>query len=113
MYRGVCDIFAAEPVRDPAGTVTFRETPAYTGVPCKLSFKTMTVRTLTSSSQTESAAQVVQSVKLITAPEIRIPPGSRISVEQDGVRTDYCSSGKPAVFPAHQEVMLELAQKWA
>ena len=39
--------------------------------------------------------------------------GSKITVTQNGVTTDYASSGKPAVYETHQEVILELKEKWS
>lgn len=54
-----------------------------------------------------------QTVKLFLKPEKIIEPGSKITVTQNGVTTDYASSGKPAVYETHQEVILELKEKWS
>ena len=61
-------------------------------------------------------AAVSQSVKLFISPELVIPPGSRIDVLRPGEvpRTfRYKSSGPAAVYPTHQEIPLELAEKYA
>jgi hypothetical protein len=76
--------------------------------PCKLSFKT-----LAATSQTESAANITQQTKLFISPDISINAGSKITVTQDGVTTDYTCSGVPAVYPTHQEVILELFEDFA
>lgn len=76
--------------------------------PCKLSFKT-----LKSAVQTDSAAAVTQVIKLFVSPDITIKAGSKITVTQDNVTTDYTCSGVPAVYPTHQEIVLELFERWA
>ena len=70
--------------------------------PCKLSFET-----LKSAVQTDSAATVAQITKLFVSPDVSIRAGSKITVTQDGVTTDYTRSGVPAVYPTHQEIVLE------
>jgi len=78
------------------------------GQPCKLSFEN-----LRTAQQTESAAGITQIIKLFLAPEIRVNPGSKVTVEQDGVTADYRCSGVPAVYSTHQEIILELFERWA
>lgn len=78
------------------------------GQPCRLSFET-----LKTAQQTESAAAVTQVIKLFLSPEIRVKPGSKVTVTQDGVTVDYKCSGVPAVYPTHQEIILELFDRWA
>lgn len=76
--------------------------------PCKLSFET-----LKAAAQTDAAAAVTQVTKLFVSPDVTIRAGSKITVTQDGVTTDYTSSGIPAVYATHQEIMLELFERWA
>lgn len=76
--------------------------------PCKLSFET-----LKSAVQTDSAATVAQITKLFVSPDVSIRAGSKITVTQDGVTTDYTGSGVPAVYPTHQEIVLELFKEYA
>ena len=76
--------------------------------PCKLSFET-----LKSAVQTDSAATVAQITKLFVSPDVSIRAGSKITVTQDGVTTDYTRSGVPAVYPTHQEIVLELFKEYA
>lgn len=76
--------------------------------PCKLSFET-----LKSAVQTDSAATVTQITKLFVSPDVPIREGSKITVTQDGVTTDYTRSGFPAVYPTHQEIILELFEDYA
>jgi len=76
--------------------------------PCKLSFET-----LNATVQTDSAASVTQRVKLFLSPDIVIHPGSKLTVTQNGVTADYQGSGIPAVYPTHQEIILEPFERWA
>ena len=75
--------------------------------PCRLSFET-----LRSVAQTDTAAAVTQITKLFVSPDVVIRPGSKITVTQDNVTTDYTRSGVPAVYPTHQEIVLELFEEY-
>lgn len=63
--------------------------------------------------QTVSAAQVSQTVKLFIAPDIQIKAGSKITVTQAGVTAMYTHSGKATVYDTHQEILLNLFEKFA
>lgn len=76
--------------------------------PCRLSFET-----LQTAVQSDSAATITQVTKLFVSPDISIKPGSKLTVSQDNVTTDYTCSGVPAVYPTHQEIMLELFKDFA
>ena len=76
--------------------------------PCKLSFEK-----LQATIQSESAAIITQVTKLFVSPDISINAGSKITVSQDNVTTDYTCSGVPAIYPTHQEIILELFKGFA
>lgn len=78
------------------------------GISCRLSFEQ-----LKAVDQSESAASIMQVTKLFLAPDIRIKPGSKITVTHAGVTTDFTSSGVPAVFETHQEIVLDHFERWA
>jgi hypothetical protein len=63
--------------------------------------------------QTDTAAAVSQGTKLFISPEVVVNAGSKIVVEQNGVKTEYSASGEPAVYASHKEIMLELFKGWA
>lgn len=108
-YEGLCTITKYAPTFDKTTKITGQsEKVVIENQPCKLSFEK-----ITAVQQTETAAAVTQSVKLFIAPEIVIEPGSKIIVTQHGITTAYAVSGKPAVYPTHQEVMLEIFRGWA
>jgi len=56
---------------------------------------------------------MVQSVKLFISPGVVIKEGSKITVSREGMEFVYASSGVPALYPTHQEIMLELFKGWA
>ena len=77
-------------------------------LPCRISFAT-----IKSTEPDEEAARVAQTVTLYIDPSVVIPEGSKITVTQNQVTTDYERSGKAAVYTDHQEVPLELWEGWA
>ncbi len=109
LYTGTCTIAEYQEVRDIVTKITKHQPiDVLVNQPCKLSFER-----INSVNQTEVAALVIQSAKLFIAPEIVIQPGSKITVTQNGVTTDYQNSGEPALYSSHQEVMLELFKGWS
>lgn len=107
-YTGACDISEYQDVRDNVGITRHTLVKTAEAVPCRLSYsgKTAAVRT-------ETAAAVSQSIKLFLSPEIAVNEGSVITVTQDGITREYKSSGVPAAYFSHQEIMLELSKEWA
>lgn len=76
--------------------------------PCRLSFEK-----LQTAIQSESAATITQSTKLFVSPDVTIKAGSKLTVTQDNVTTDYIRSGVPSTYPTHQEITLELFKEYA
>ena len=109
-YSGVCTILERRDVRDEKTKITRKneEVPIVENQPCKLSFEKLNAVV-----QTDTAAKLTQGTKLFIAPEIKIKPGSKIIVEQNGTTTEYSASGEPAVYFSHSEYMLELFKGWA
>lgn len=75
---------------------------------CKISFKSSP-----STKLNQGAESVTQIIKLLISPEITVKPGSKITVTHNGVSTAYQSSGVPAVYSSHQEIILKLFKGWA
>lgn len=109
-YEGVCTIVERRDMRDEVTKITRKneEVPVVENQPCKLSFEKLNAVV-----QTDTAAKLTQGTKLFIAPEIKIKPGSKIIVEQNGTTTEYSASGEPAVYFSHSEYMLELFKGWA
>ncbi len=78
-------------------------------ISCKRSIKNIEL-----AETSDNAPAVAQVITLFLAPEVAVKAGSRITVtDKHGTITIYNSSGYPAVFTNHQEITLELVQKWA
>lgn len=82
--------------------------------PCKLSFFN-NVRLNNTSVELPMAAQVFQQAKLFIRPDLNIPAGCRITVvtHKNNITLYFENSGIPAFFTNHQEIFLEVKQKWA
>lgn len=108
-YTGVCTIYERRDIRDEKTKITRKneEVQVVENQPCKLSFEKLTTVV-----QSEAAAKQIQGAKLFLAPEIKVKPGSKIIVEQNSMKTEYCASGKPAIYPTHAEIILELFKEW-
>lgn len=109
-YTGVCTVIEFRNIKDEKTKITNTnvEVAAIENQPCKLSFERINAAV-----QTETMALISQSTKLFISPEIEIKPGSRIIVKQNGITDEYYASGEAAVYPTHQEIMIELSRKEA
>lgn len=109
LYSGVMTVTEHHKVRDTASKLTeYRDVKVLENQPCRLSFET-----LKQAMSSEPATAVTQVIKLFLPPNIMIRAGSKITVTQDGVTADYTYSGIPAVYPTHQEIILERFERWA
>ena len=110
-YTGVCEVREHVYATDAKTGLTRpqgAEKVVYEALPCRLSCERVSA-----AQGTELGAAIAQGVKLFCAPDVVIKPGSKITVTQNGVTTEYTASGPPAVYPTHQEVLLELFKGWA
>lgn len=109
LYDGTCTITEHRKIKKANKSTGFEDVMVLENQPCRLSYKT-----ITNTNSTESGASTLsQIIKLFLAPEIEVTPGSKVTVTQKGVTTDYKSSGKPAIYSTHQEIVLELFDGWA
>ena len=108
LYDGRCTIIEHQKVKKENMSTGFQDVVVLEGEPCRLSFKTVT-----DASSGETASAITQSVTVFLSPEIQVNPGSKLTITQNGVTTEYKSSGKPAVYSTHQEIVLELFKGWA
>ena len=108
-YDGVCRIYRMKPVKNPVTKVTRREEVlVQEGIACHLSYSSTAP-----AAGSDTVTAVAQTIKLFMAPESTIPPGCRIEVTQQGRTESYAQSGKAAVYPSHQEILLELWKGYA
>ena len=107
-YGGVLTVTEHRKVTDENTKLTnYQDIVVVEDQPCHLSFET-----LNSAVQSESAAAITQTIKLFVSPDIPMKAGSKITVTQAGVTADYTCSGIPAVYETHQEIILELFERW-
>lgn len=109
MYKGKCTVTEMKKITDPVTKIT-KQTPVivFENQPCKLSFSSVK-----STDTNNGAANVTLTPKLFISPSIEIKAGSKITVHQDGKEYELSKSGIPAVYPTHQEIVLELFTKYA
>lgn len=106
-YTGLCDIIEKRKLKDGATKATvLRDIAVLSNQPCRLSYSNFGI-----ANQTETVSNIEQTIKLFIAPEIKIVPGSKLIITQNGVTTDYISSGVPAIYETHQEICLELEKE--
>lgn len=108
LYDGRCTISEYRKYTKPNGATAFSEVTVLSNQPCRLSHNSEpTVM------QTSGGAAVAEEIKLFIAPEIEIKPGSKITITQYDTMAEYQCSGVPAVYPTHQEVLLQIFRGWA
>ena len=114
LYSGTCTVTATTPTFDESTKQTTNtETTLFTNKPCRLSFisappsdKLASFSNNLIHSDTPRAHFVDQQIKLFIDPALDLPPGSKISVTQNGLTQYFKSSGAPAVYSSHQEIEL-------
>lgn len=109
LYDGYCTITEHRKVKKENKSTGFSDVVVLENQPCKLSFQSVNSTTATET----GASAVTQTVKLFIAPEVKVKPGSKITVTQCGVTTEYQNSGEPAVYNTHQVIVLELFKGWS
>lgn len=110
-YSDTCTVYVQQEAEPDDCLTRFENKVLYADQPCRLSFSSSTT------ASGDTVAAVSQSVKLFVSPSLVIPPGSRIDVLRPGEIPRafhyYKSSGPAAVYPTHQEIPLELAERYA
>ena len=106
-YNGTFTVTEHKEITKPNHTTGFSDVDVLVNQPCRLSFSS-------NPSVSDGDVPVInQTVKLFFAPEINVKEGSKITVTQNGVTTEYKQSGTPAVYQTHTEILLELFRGWA
>lgn len=109
LYDGICTVTERQKIKKDNGSTRFEEVIVLENIPCRLSFKTVD-----NTAQTENgAAMTIQTTTLFLDPDIKIKSGSKITVTQNGVTTEYQQSGKAALYDTHQEIALDFFREWS
>lgn len=104
LYRDKCTIVEYQSIKDYITKRTNnKEIVVLEKQPCKLSYKNIT-------SVTDGiVAKLEQVIKLFISPNISIKAGSKLIItNQNNVTKEYVRSGESAIYPNHQEVILEM-----
>ena len=104
MYDAVCTIIIREEYEKDNSTTGFRNVVLLEDEPCHIKYSSVK-----SAVPEETAANVSQEIRLFISPDIEIPAGSRITVNQ----VDYARSGVVAEYATHQEIVLSLWKGWS
>ncbi|OMD04734.1 ABC transporter ATP-binding protein [Paenibacillus sp. FSL R5-0636] len=102
-YEGLCTVSEMKDVKDPVSGKTRQEpVVVFADEPCGLSQST-----LPSATQTVTSDRVEYDAKLFISPDVTIKPGSRITVQQNGMEFKGEQAGKPFRYATHQEIKLK------
>jgi len=108
MWNDTCAVYEYQPVKLENKSTVHDEVAMITDEPCKLSFSS-----LSSVSQTDTAAAIVQTVKLFLDENLTIKAGSKIVVNRRNQLFVYAYSGEAGIFDNHQEIVLIPWEGWA
>lgn len=102
-YEGLCTVSEMKDVKDPVTGKTRQQTIiVLANEPCGLSQSSLPAAT-----QTVTADQVNYDAKLFISPDVTIKPGSRITVQQNGMEFKGEQTGKAFRYATHQEIKLK------
>lgn len=107
LWTDVCSVTVRRPVQGENGAEELREEVILEGVKCRLSYITA------GAAQLALGPEVAQRAKLTLDSGHAIPPGSMIAVERCGRVVKYRASGEPKLYSSHQEIEMELFERWA
>lgn len=99
-YDGICNVFTSKKVKVDGETKT-EWLPTIENKPCAFS-----QNKLTAVNQSDTKGEINYTAKLFIAPEINIPPGSKIVVEQYGEVYNLSQTGRPFTYPTHKEILM-------
>ncbi|CAL7876449.1 hypothetical protein MVQ25_07890 [Fusobacterium necrophorum] len=102
-YIATAKVYGYEKVKEK-GITKNKEIVLIESLKCRVDYETIT------GTEQGNLGKVYQQVILFCNPDIRIPPNSKIEVTQLGRTETYLSSGKPAVYSSHQEIILQVKE---
>lgn len=109
LYDGKCNITETQEVENEDHTTSQEDVDTYTDIPCRLSVNTI----YAASDSDNGAASVSKVIKLFLSPDVVITSGAKVTVTQCSLSGVYRSASEPAMYHSHQEVILELQDRWS
>lgn len=108
LWNDKCTVYVKDEITDQSTKRTkFTETAIIEDEPCKLSFNSLT------SVELDNVPSINQTITLFISNKITIPSGSKIVITRKENTFTYTNSGQPRIFTNHQEIKLELFERWA
>lgn len=86
--------------------IVSKETLVHKDIPCKLS-QSISETGLDKTSNEEGYNKISRHIKLFISNDTEIKAGSKIIVNYNGLEETFKNASVPAVYPTHQEVVLE------
>lgn len=108
LFTSRCNIINYVNNVDKNGITTTSKMIIAENVSCRVSYSSDT-----HGMQTNTTDNISQEIKLFITSDIKIKPGSEITVTQNGTTRIYVSSGVPAVYTVHQEIPLVDKEEYA
>lgn len=110
LYDCKCDIVEFKEILKPNKSTGFGEEIVIQNQSCKISYESIATINIVN----DNGAKKPLSTKLFISPDIKVKTGSKIIVTNNlGEVIEYQSSGEPAKYDTHQEIMLELFKGWS
>lgn len=107
-YEDTCTVYEYRSVKDEKTKITAKkEVTVIENQPCRISFESIAV-----AAENQGAAEKKISIKLFLSPDITIREGSKIEVMHKKEATAYSNSGVPAKYSTHQEIRLQIFERW-
>ncbi len=110
LFTGECTVYGFEDVVED-GITRQEERVIYEGK-CRLSYNLKYGR-IREGIQTSTFDKAEQRISLFLTKDCIIPAGSRVIVRQNGIETEYRTSGCAAVYTNHQEIALKNADQYS
>lgn len=107
LYCGVMTVYEHVPEENPATGITDNEPLVKTleGVPCRLCLQS------TSPATENEPARADRGMRVMLAPEVDLPAGAVIEIEQHGKTARYTRAGRSKDYYDHQTVPLVLERE--
>ncbi len=114
LFNCRCSVYEKEEYKNEAGITRHREVLVLEDIPCRVSYSTgMLFNKLNSGKRDKDAVKNPLYVKIFTAHDILIKPGSKIAVTNEKGEHTFYHSGERAEYLSHNEVLVENFKEWS
>lgn len=109
LFTDKCTITNCTITKDVYGATSYIDEVICTNEPCRISYSIFA----NAEDSNNGATSITQHIKLFIREDLHILAGSKITVNRNGNITQYKASGVPAIYDNHQEINLDLVEKYA